>query len=907
MKKSLVIVTLLLIVCEISFAQIRNNRRRTNTSGQSEINYASPQEYEIAAITVEGADFLDKNALVSLSGLKVGDKIKIPSEEVSGAIKKLWKHGIIGDASVVLEKIENGRVFLIIRLAERPRLTKVYYEGINKTQEGELNDNINLVRGTILTDAKVKNIELGVKDYFIDKGFLNTTVNVTRRADSIVSNGVQLLVKVDKRTKVKIEKIAFDGNDNFTTNKLKRKMAKTNEKIRFRVFSQLANQIFDFKFSKVGDFVDSSRTVSGGQLQEFINDNIKLNFFKSAKYRKEDFEEDKKALIEFYNSKGFRDAVVVRDTLYNVGNDYIKIDIVVDEGKKYYFRNISWTGNFVHTDETLNSILAVEKGDVYDLEKVNRALSFNPKGADISGLYMDDGYLFFNVQPVEVGIVEDSIDIEMRVFEGTQATINKIIIKGNDRTSDHVILRELRTLPGQKFSRSDIIRTNQRLAQLGYFDPEQIGINPVPNPADGTVDIEYTLVEKPSDQIELSGGWGGAFGFVGTLGLTFNNFSLRNIPNFDKWRPLPIGDGQRLSIRAQANGRQFQSYTFSFSEPWFGGKKPNSFSISLNQSVQRTFNFDGGVDSVGRPIVLRRTRQNEFNATLKLKSASIGYGRQLEWPDNYFVLSHALTFTNYELNNWIPGSLGFTDGNSNSITFNTTLARNSIDNPLFPRSGSSLSLLLSLTPPHSLWRDVADDAPNAEKFKWVEYHKWMFDSKYYITLAGNLVLESRAHFGFIGSYKRDAEIGPFERFELGGDGLAGQNFILGTDIIGMRGYENNTITPPGYGLNRTQATVDQIEGGIVYNKYSMELRYPITTGAAATIFAYVFGEAGNNWNTFEEFNPFDAYRSAGVGARIFMPAFGLIGINWGYGFDTLPGRTEPSGPQFQFTIGQQIR
>ncbi len=877
------------------FSQIRSDRR---TSNNTAIDYSNPKEYEIAGISVEGSDYLDKNALISLSGLKVGDKVTIPGDDVTNVIKKLWRHGIIGDVTIYLSKLEGTNIDLIIELAERPRLSRFTFEGVNKTQEGDLSDNIKLIKGKILTDADVKKIELTTKKHFIDKGFLNTEVKIIQQKDTLVSNGIKMTIIVDKKQKVKIEQIEFLGNENISDNKLKRKFKNTNEKARFRLFSQAMNQIFNLKLSSVKEFVDSTQDVSSSDLMEFINDNIKLNFFKSAKYQKDDYEEDKKSLISFYNSKGYRDATIISDTIYRSGENDINIDLTVDEGRKYFFRNITWTGNYVHGDEVLSKILSVSKGDVYDMETLNKNLTFNPTGPDISGLYMDDGYLFFNIQPVEVRVQDDSIDIEMRVFEGSQATINRIIISGNDRTNDHVILRELKTYPGQKFSRSDLIRTQQRLATLGYFDPEQIDIKPIPNPLDGTVDIVYNLVEKPSDQIQLSGGWGGSFGFIGTLGLSFNNFSLKNIPHVRKWRPLPVGDGQKLTIRAQANGRQFQSYTFGFSDPWLGGKKPNSFSISYNQSIQRAFNSS---DPSASPFIFN----NDFNAKLILRSVSLGLGRQLEWPDNYFVLSNSITYTNYRLDNWFAGSLGFSDGNSNNITFNTTIARSNVDQPMYPRSGSSISLSINLTPPYSLWRDLGPNAPNEEKFKWVEFHKWMFDAKYYVKIAGDLVLETKAHIGLIGSY--GSEIGPFERFRLGGDGLAGQNFILGTDVIGMRGYENNALTPPNYGSRPTASTAAQLDGGIVYNKYSMELRYPVTTGQAATIYLFGFGEAGNNWNNYEEFNPFNLFRSAGLGARIFMPAFGLIGINWGYGFDKVPGQLDVSGPQFQFTIGQQLR
>jgi outer membrane protein insertion porin family len=512
---------------------------------------------------------------------------------------------------------------------------------------------------------------------------------------------------------------------------------------------------------------------------------------------------------------------------------------------------------------------------------------------------MDDGYLFFHINPVEVAIAGDSIDVEMRISEGEQATINEVTISGNNRTSDHVIRRELSTIPGQKFSRSDIIRTQQSLSQLGYFAPEKVTPNIIPNPDKGTADIEWQVEEQSNDQIELSGGWGGYYGFVGTLGLTFNNFSIRNIPHLKNWKPLPVGDGQRLQLRMQANGRQYQSYSFSFTEPWLGGRKPHSFSVSFNSSVQRSLY---GYQISDTTVV---------NPKLQVQSVTVGLGRRLEWPDNYFTLTNSVSYLRYILDNWNSG-LGFSNGLSNSITFNTTLARNSVNEIMYPSQGSNISLSLTLTPPHSLWRDIDyATADAAEKFKWIEFHKWMFDARYYLPLDNKkkLVLEAKTHFGFIGSYTSKAGIGPFERFFLGGDGLAGgfNSFLLGQEIIGLRGYENNKVTPPLYDRYGTVNSSDLVQGGIVYDKLGLELRYPVTTGNAATIYGFVFTEAGNNWNNYEDFNPFNLYKSAGFGARIFMPAFGLIGLNWAYGFDKLPFATDRSGSQFHFTIGQQIR
>ncbi len=938
MKKILIFLLLTFFLAEVH-GQIRRRSRTQEpaTTSSSGLNYANPREYTIADIEITGLRVLDKNALISLTGLKVGDKIKIPGDKASNALRKLWSYGLIGDATLKIDRIEGDNIYLVFELSERPRLTGFTFDGVKQSKESELREDLNLIRGKIISDAVIRNTQMTVKNFYVEKGFLNAEVNVLQEQDTINEDGVRLRIMVNPKSKVRINKIEFVGNEAFSDSRLKSKMKKTNEHVRFSIFRRLGELVAGTSPKKAVEFVDSTYEVSGSEVKEFINDNIKLNFFKSAKFQKSEYENDKNAIIDFYNSRGYRDAQLVSDTIYAYGEDGINVRIEVEEGQQYYFRNIYWTGNYVHSDRTLDAILGIGKGDVYNRELIDKKLTFNPQGPDISGLYMDDGYLFFSVTPVEVAVEGDSIDIEMRMYEGEQATIRNVIIKGNDRTRDHVIRRELSTVPGDKFSRYNIIRTSQRLSSLGYFDPEQISPIPIPNPADGTVDIEWDLVERSSDQIELSGGWGGQFGFIGTLGLTLNNFSLRNMLQ-GKFTPIPVGDGQRLSIRGQANGRQFQSYSFSFTEPWLGGKKRNSFTVSLNYSIQRA--RVPGYDEEGNQFF---PRFNEYNAKLGVKGVTVGLGRQLEWPDTYFTLTNSISYLTYTLENYGTRGLGFSDGDANSFTFNTTLSRNSIDDPMYPKSGSSIQLSLSLTPPWSAFKDddfwkldneereqVAEEVrqefsgasdlfvqgqinaeirnrENAERYKLIEYHKWMFDAKFYMTVIGKLVLESKMHFGFIGAYNNDLGVGPFERFYLGGDGLAGQNFLLGTEIIGLRGYENNVLTPPNFGRPSNAFTTNIVEGGTVYNKFGIELRYPVTTGQAATIYGFVFAEAGNNWNNFNQFNPFNLYRSAGFGARIFMPAFGLIGVNWGYGFDTVPGTTGPSGAQFHFTIGQQIR
>lgn len=896
MRNFLLIVILLLITIT-SWGQFRRNRTNPTTPVESGLNYSKPAEYIIAGIEVTGLNLLDKNAMVSLTGLRIGDKIKIPGDGISGAIRKMWKHGLVGDVTIKVDKIEDSNVYLNIVLSERPRLTSFYFKGITKGQESGLKDDLKLIRGKIVNDAMVRNTELAVKKHFVKKGFLNTEVKIIQERDTLNRDGIKLKILVNPKSKVKINRISFEGNEAISDATLKGKLKKTKERPRFTLHRTILSELLSFN---ARGFFGPKKEVPWKDVKEFFNDNVKLNIFVSSKFIKAEYDEDKKKLIDFYNSKGYRDAEIISDSIYNFNNNSINIDFKVSEGRKYYFRNITWTGNYVYTSKTLSAVLGIKKGDVYNKDNIDKKLQFNPKGLDISGLYMDDGYLFFRINPVEVAVVGDSIDIEMRISEGEQATINEVTISGNERTSDHVIRRELSTVPGQKFRRSDIIRTQQKLGQLGYFSPQKIGQNLMPNPANGTVDINWELEEQSNDQIELSGGWGGYYGFVGTLGLSFNNFSLRNIPHLKNWKPLPGGDGQKLSLRAQANGRSYQSYSISFTEPWLGGRKPHSLSVSLNSSVQRQlFNYGGSFDASQNP-------------SLKVHSATVGLGRMLEWPDNYFTLTNSISYMKYLLNNWSSG-LGFSNGSANSVTFNTTLARNSIDNPMYPTQGSTISLSLTLTPPHSLWRNLDYATATAEqKFKWIEYHKWMFDVKYYLPLdkKKKFVIEAKAHFGFIGSYNSKAGVGPFERFFLGGSGLAGgfNSFLLGQDIIGLRGYQDNHVTPPLYDQYGNVNLNGKVQGGIVYDKVGLELRYPVSTGSAATIYGFVFTEAGNNWDNYRDYNPFDLKKSAGVGARIFMPAFGLIGINWAYGFDSLPGSGgKISGSQFHFTIGQQIR
>lgn len=897
MIKNTIIFIMLLAAPLFVVAQIQFGPKPKQTT--TTISYSNPQELEIAEIKVNGASFLDERALISLTGLRVGDKITVPGDDIARVINKLWKQGLIADVSVTAQKIVDKKIYLVIEVKERPRLTKFLFSGLNQTQESDLEDEIELTKGRVLTESIKQNTKLKVEKYLNEKGYLNNEVKLSEQQDSILSNSVILKIDVDKNARVKIQDIDFIGDTIFTDKKLRKQLKKTAETPKVHLHKYIIGSTISLLPPKrLFHFINNRKEISEDEYTDFMSDNLNLNFLKSSKLNKEEYKEDKVKLISFYNSKGFRDATIVMDTIYMTSSKTMNIDFYLDVGRKYFIREIDWTGNYVYADSVLEETLGIKKGDVYNLEYLNERLNYNPTGSDVSSLYMDNGYLFYNVQPTEVAVDGDSIDLEMRMYEGGQATVKRVTISGNTRTNDHVVMRELRTLPGQKFNRSLIIRTQRELSQLQYFDPEKINPVPVPNPQDETVDIEWQLEEKSSDQLELSGGWGGSIGFVGTLGFSFNNFSIRNIVHRDKWKPLPFGDGQKLAVRAQANGRAYQNYSISFSEPWLGGRRPNSFGLSFNHSINRGIRA-AGFDRRNTGGFGGNRRLIETGQKIKTYGASVSLGRRVQWPDDYFNISNSISYQNFDTQNY-ERFLGLADGSYNNFTFNTTVMRNSVDSPTFPRGGSAVSLSVSLTPPYSSFNNIDyETATSGERFKWIEYHKWMFDAKYYLTLVGNLVLAPRAHFGYVGTYNDETSIGPFERFSMGGDGIGGQSFILGRDVVGLRGYENNSINP----------TDNDIAGGLSFAKYVMELRYPISLNPSATIYAQAFAEAGNNWGLSSKINPFNLYRSAGVGLRIFMPAFGLLGIDWGYGFDIDPNSFEGkiSGGQIHFSFGQQIR
>jgi outer membrane protein insertion porin family len=831
MKLKILIIAL--ITLSISFGAFT----QAITGEQIKIDYSNPVEYEIGGITVSGVNYIDPNIVIMVSGLSIGEKISIPGDQISQAIHLLWKQGLFQNVSISINSIENGFVFLDIELKERPRLSRYEFIGLRKSQGEKIEELLNLTRGDVITENLLVRAETTIKDFLVEKGYLKPTIEIKQIQDTIRQNSILLEFNIDKGPRTRIKKINIIGNEELSDWKLKWTMKKTRERSIWFIFS-------------------------------------------SSKFKKDEFSADKIKIIDKYNEIGKRDARVVRDSIYYVSEKRLIIDLYIDEGPTYYHRDIKFVGNTVYPDELLANILKIETGDIYNQQKLDKNLYMNMDGLDVSSLYLDNGYLFFNIDPVETRIENDSIDLEIRIYEGKQATIKRVSVSGNTKTNDHVIMREIRTRPGQLFSRNDIIRSQRDILQLGYFDQEKLNVLPKPNPADGTVDIEYLVEETSSDQIELSGGWG-ANRIIGTLGLSFNNFSSRQLLKKDAWRPLPGGDGQKLTLRAQTYGRGYISYSMSFVEPWLGGKKPNSFSISVYQTTHRK-DYASSHPDYGYYSIL---------------GSSIGLARRLKFPDDYFFLQQNITYQHYDIFN-PPLMFIFNKGKSNNLSYKAVFGRNSIDAPLYPRSGSEVSISLQMTPPYSAFTDTDySDATDQEKYKWLEYHKWGFRSNWFTSLAGNLVLSTRIRFGYLGLYNSDIGISPFERYYLGGDALSGWD-IDGREVISLRGYGNYSLTPRDANNNYV--------GANIYSKYTVELRYPISLNPMATIYALGFIEAGNAWSGFNNFNPFDIKRSSGIGVRVFLPMFGLLGLDWGYGFDKIPGKPGDSGSNFHFSIGHSI-
>jgi len=801
-----------------------------------DLDYYSPKEYEIGNIIITGADNLDHPSIILLSGLTVGEKIYLPGDKVTGAIDNLWKQGIFEDIQIKIDKIEGRTIYLNYYLKTKPRLTSFKFEGIKRSEGDKLRDEIKIMAGDIVTENLKMNCENTIKDFFYDKGFYNTEVSIDEQKDtSTTRNDVNITFKIKKGDKVKIKDVIIEGNEKLSDKTIRSQMSDTKRYRWWRIW-------------------------------------------KTSRFSEKDFANEKKAIIDKYNELGFRNAKIVSDSVYIVknkkGKQELMVKLKIQEGEKFFFRNITWVGNTKYTSDDLSKRLRIKKGDPYNRTLLDKNVTYDPTGTNISDLYQDDGYLFFQVIPVEVNIQNDSIDIEMRAYEGKQARIGKVTVSGNTRTSDHVIIRELKTLPGQLYSRDNLIRSLRELQQLQYFDQEKMNPLVLPDQENGLVNIDYQLTEVSSDKFEISGGWGSGM-VIGTVGVTFNNFSAKKFFKRDAWRPLPSGDGQQLSFKVQSNGSYYYSVSASFTEPWLGGKKPNALTTSIYYSYQD----DGYYNTTGDP-----------NYWLSIIGASVSLGKRLKWPDDYFTFMHGVSFQQYFVKNYT--TFVFSDGRSNNISYNFTFARNSSDSPIYPKIGSDVSVTTQLTLPYSLLngKDYST-MTDAEKYKWLEYYKVNVKASWYFNLVDNLVISTRARFGFLGKYNNKLDYSPFERYFVGGDGLSGWS-LDGREIIALRGYTTAALSPTA--------------GGTVFDKFTMDIRYPISLNPVATIYALAFFEGGNSWAKFEGFAPFKMYRSCGIGLRLYMPMFGLIGIDWGYGFDSVEGNTTAGGSQLQFSIGQSI-
>ena len=835
-----------------------------------EIDYNNPKKYVVGGVKVEGNNYFSPEQILQISGLQAGMEVTVPGEDISSIVNRLWLQSFFEDVAVVVDSLVPTRdtAYFKIAIIERPRVSRWTYSGVKSGEQKELEERLNLRRGREFSDYVAKTSSDIIKRYYKEKGFHNVDVDVTTQKDTVIRSAIRVNFHVNRGEKVKIQKITFNGAEHVKETKLVRSMKKTRDK---RL----------------------------------------INFFSSKKFNESEYDNDKRALISAFNEAGYRDARILKDTMYYVEPGRLQIDFDIDEGKQYFFRDITWTGNAVYDSDALNEVLKIKKGDVYDVVTMEKRIFGGGKQTDfdVSKLYRDNGYLFFNISPVELNIEGDSVDVEMRVVEGKPATLNNIVINGNDLTNERVIRRQIFTRPGYLFSQSDFERSIREIASMGQFDPEAItdpakGWAMIPNQLNNTVDLVYNVTEKPSSQLELSGGWGGNT-FVATVGVSFNNFSTRRLFDKTAWRPVPLGDAQNLSLRFQTNGTYYTSLSASFSEPWLFGKKPTSLNVSLYYTRQ-----------TNSYIYYNILNNDEF---MEVYGFAAGIGKRLKWPDNYFVLYNQLSWQTYRLQNWAYQFL-FDTGISHNLSYTLSLSRTSTDQQIYPRLGSDFSFSLQLTPPYSLlrknnhgildsdgkptkaadWRDIDYNMQSSEdRYKWIEYHKWSFKGSVYTKLVGDLVLMARAQFGYLGYYNRNWGYSPFEGFRVGGDGMSGYD-TYGSEIVSLRGYENYSLTPQAMS---SYNTTGNYYAGNVYDKFTVELRYPVILQPQSTIFALLFLEGGNCWSDIRHFNPFQIRRSAGVGVRVFLPMIGLLGVDWGYGFDNHDGN---GGSQFHFVIGQQF-
>lgn len=825
-------------------------KQTSTTIGETQdFSYETPQKYQLGAIRVDGADNFDPQAIKLIAGLRPGQEITLPGDQVTKAIQNLWNEGLFSSVSIEVEKEVAGVVYMVIKLTPRPKLSRYKFKGINRREADKIREEIQLSSGKTITENLVFNTRNKIKGYFREKGFYNVNVTINRITDTLINNSEIFLIDIQKGQKVRIREININGTYAIPMWKLRRSMKDTKQKAIWRVF-------------------------------------------KRSKFSESAYDRDKQALVDKLRSVGLRDVSITSDSVYQIDNRNIGININILEGNKYYFGDITWIGNTKFSSGMLDTVLGVKYGDIYNKPLLEQRLFMSEDGRDISSLYMDRGHLFFQVIPVETGVTDYHINYEMRLIEGKEARVRNVIIKGNYKTNEHVIRREIRTKPGDLFNRNDIIRTQRELAQLGYFNEQGFQVNPIPNPQDGTVDIVYTVEEKSADQIELSGGYG-AGRVIGTLGLTFSNFSVKNMFKKDAWQPLPAGDGQRLSIRAQTNGRYYQSYNFSFTEPWLGGKKPNSFTFYLSHT------------QIGNNL----NRNDASYNGVSISGAGIGLGRRKKFPDDYFSAYYELSYQYYDVVEYSSLFPNFDNGYANDFSFKYALQRNSVNSPIYPSEGSKLSFSAKATLPYSKLGGQSDfsDASSQERYKYLEYYKFKLTGEFYFPLTSDkkLVFMPRFGFGFMGYYNASKGLSPFERFNLGGSGLTGVNQFGGREIIALRGYPESGLSSDG--------------GDPLIAKYTMELRYPISLNPQATFFVLAFAEAGNTFPTWNKFNPFNVKRSAGVGVRIFLPMFGMLGLDYGLGFDTLDPHSDGYGGEsdtdvlskgyfgkFNFTIGMNL-
>ena len=834
-----------------------------------EVDYDHPETYFIGGVLVEGNNHFGSQQIISLTGLQKGMKITVPSDDITSIVTRLWMQRYFEDVALEVDHLNETKdsVWLKIVIQERPRVSSWLFTGVKKGEEKDLRERLALRRGGEFSEYVASSSSDIIKRFYAEKGFLNCDVDVQTQKDSIIKNAIRVNFAVDKGDKVRIRDINFEGNEGVSDFKLAWSMKKTK-----------AKKIY--------------------------------NFFNSKKFNEKEYPNDKKNLISKFNEAGYRDARILKDSIYYVEPGRLGIDFKFDQGKKYYFRDITWTGNSIYSTDQLNQILQIKKGDPYDMVTMQKRLTGGGKQTDydVSKLYRDNGYLFFQVVPVELNIDGDSVDVEMRVSEGKQATLNNIIINGNDLTSEKVVRRQIYTRPGALFSQTNFERSIREIASLGQFDPEAIsqegGYSIVPNQLNNTVDLVYNVTEKPSSQLELSGGWG-ANTFVATVGVSFNNFSTRRMFDKSAWRPVPLGDAQNLSLRFQTNGTYYTSLIFGFTEPWLTQKKPTSLSLQAYYTRQ--------TDSYLAIGFLSKDK------VMQVYGFTAGIGTRLKWPDDYFTFYNGLSWQVYDLKNWFSGYFMFTDGRSHNLSYTSTLSRTSTDQQIYPRSGSIFSASMQLTPPYSLFRktdlgtlDAAgnptkvasykdinyDKWTSTDRYKWIEYHKWKFSAETYLKVWKDLVVMGRAQFGYLGYYNRNWGYSPFEGFRLGGDGMYGYD-TYGSDVIAQRGYENYSLTP----WEATPYNSNGYYAGNVYDKFTIEARYPVILQPQSTIFVLAFLEGGNCWSDIKAFNPFQIKRAAGVGVRVFLPMIGLLGIDWGYGFDN---PTKKDRSQFHFMIGQQF-